>query len=80
MESMDSTAKVKDSTNESEKEEEETLNEKIARLALESSEDDEDFDVSDQVSYFCLIFDVYFLILDAVIKFTVDSNCISHSQ
>ncbi|XP_012537520.1 uncharacterized protein LOC105837355 isoform X2 [Monomorium pharaonis] len=45
-ESKDST-EVKDSTNaleEEEEEEEETLNEKIDRLALENSEDDEDFD------------------------------------
>ncbi|XP_071555966.1 uncharacterized protein [Temnothorax nylanderi] len=44
-ESMESTAKLKDSSSESEKEEKkETLNEKIDRLALENSEDDEDFD------------------------------------
>lgn len=44
--SVDSTTKVKDSTSEAEKEEkkEETLNEKLDRLALENSEDDEDFD------------------------------------
>lgn len=54
-ESTDSTAKLKHATSESEKEEKkekkekkETLNEKIDRLALECSEDDEDFDVSDQ--------------------------------
>ncbi|XP_077269954.1 uncharacterized protein LOC143901459 isoform X2 [Temnothorax americanus] len=41
-ESTESTAKLKDSSSESEKEE--TLNEKIERLALENSEDDEDFD------------------------------------
>ncbi|XP_024877770.1 uncharacterized protein LOC112458394 isoform X1 [Temnothorax curvispinosus] len=44
-ESTESTAKLKDSSSESEKEEKkETLNEKIDRLALENSEDDEDFD------------------------------------
>lgn len=45
-ESTDSTAKLKHATSEEEKKE--TLNEKIDRLALECSEDDEDFDVSDQ--------------------------------
>lgn len=35
-----------------EEEKEETLNEKIDRLALENSEDDEDFDVSNQISVF----------------------------
>lgn len=53
-ESTDSTAKLKHATSESEKEEKkkkkETLNEKIDRLALECSEDDEDFDVSDDQS------------------------------
>ncbi|XP_011687604.1 PREDICTED: rRNA biogenesis protein rrp36 isoform X3 [Wasmannia auropunctata] len=44
-ESMDSTEKLKDSSSESEEEEkEETLDEKIDRLALDSSEGDEDFD------------------------------------
>lgn len=56
------------SESEEEKEEQkETLKEKIDRLALESSENDEDFDVSDQVLYFCLTFDVRFFILDAII-------------
>ncbi|XP_011687605.1 PREDICTED: uncharacterized protein LOC105449867 isoform X4 [Wasmannia auropunctata] len=46
-ESMDSTEKLKDSSSESEEEEkEETLDEKIDRLALDSSEGDEDFDRS----------------------------------
>lgn len=59
---MDS--KLKDSANESEEEDnlKETLNEKIDRFALENSEDDEDFDVSDQVSHFCLTSDTHFLI------------------
>lgn len=69
------------SESEEEKEEEkETLKEKIDRLALESSENDEDFDVSDQVLYFCLTFDVHFFILDGITQFVVDSNGVSRSQ
>lgn len=67
MESTDSTAKLKHATSESEKEEKkkekkkETLNEKIDRLALECSEDDEDFDVSDQSVIF--LFDTRYLFI-----------------
>lgn len=69
-ESADSPAKLKDSASESEEENNrETLNERIDRLALADSEDDEDFDVSDQVSYFCLTSDIHFLIPDAIVKF-----------
>lgn len=57
-ESMDSTVKSKDSASESEEEEkEETLREKIDRLALENSENDEDFDVSNQV-YIIFLFNI----------------------
>lgn len=80
MESTDSTTKLQDSTNESEEEEEEeTLNEKIDRLALETSGDDEDFDVSDRISCFCLIFDIHFFILNAIIKFVVDLSGVLQS-
>lgn len=58
---MDPTAKMKEDSSESEEEEkEETLNEKIDRLASESSEGDEDFDVSGQVS--CLMLVYFFFI------------------
>lgn len=66
------TTRLEDSeSSESEEEEKkETLNEKIDRFALENSEDDEDFDVSDQVSYFCLTSDNSFSLLpDAIVKF-----------
>lgn len=88
-ESTDSTAKLKHATSESEKEEKkkekkETLNEKIDRLALECSEDDEDFDVSDQSVIFLfntryLLF-FFFFIPDDTIKFIVHSNGVSRSQ
>lgn len=77
----DSAAKLNDSACESEEEKKnETLNEKIDRLASENSENDEDFDVSDQVSYFRLTSGSQFLILDAIIKFIVDSSGVSCSQ
>lgn len=84
-ESTDSTAKLKHATSESEKEEKkETLNEKIDRLALECSEDDEDFDVSDQSVIFLFntryLFIYFFFILDDIIKFIVHSNGVSRSQ
>lgn len=87
-ESTDSTAKLKHATSESEKEEKkkkkETLNEKIDRLALECSEDDEDFDVSDDQSVIFLFNTRYlfffFFILDDIIKFIVHSNGVSRSQ
>lgn len=88
-ESTDSTAKLKRATSESEKEKKEekkeTLNEKIDRLALECSEDDEDFDVSDQSVIFLfntryLFIYLFFFILDDIIKFIVHSNGVSRSR